>query len=44
VQADAIKDAYAYYVVQVMATSLRKLNRPLGQLVEGQHRPAEQGS
>jgi predicted RNA polymerase sigma factor len=43
VEVDAINDAYADHVVQVMATSLRKLNRLLGQLIEGQHRPAEQG-
>jgi hypothetical protein len=33
VQLDAVNDAYAD-VVQVMAVSLRKLNRLLGQLVE----------
>jgi len=41
VQLDAVNDVYADHVVQVMATSLRKLNRLLGQLVVGggQHRP-----
>jgi Asp-tRNA(Asn)/Glu-tRNA(Gln) amidotransferase A subunit family amidase len=42
VQLDAVNDVYADHVVQVMATSLRRLNRLLGQLVEGQ--PAEQSS
>ena len=39
VRLDAVNDAYADHVVQVMATSLRKLNRLLGQLVEGQTDP-----
>ena len=34
--------AYGSPEVQVMATSFRKLNRLLGQLILGQHRPAEQ--
>ena len=36
VQFDSLNDAYADHVVQVMTVSLRKLNRLLGQLVEGQ--------
>ena len=35
VQLDTVNDAYADHVVQMMAVSLRKLNRLLGQLVEG---------
>jgi hypothetical protein len=35
VQLDTVNDAYADHVVQLMAVSLRKLNRLLGQLVEG---------
>jgi hypothetical protein len=38
VRLDAVNDIYADHVVQVMATSLRRLNRLLGELVEGQHR------
>jgi hypothetical protein len=41
VQLNAVSDVYADHVVQVMATSLRKLNRLLGQLVEGQPRHSE---
>jgi hypothetical protein len=39
VRLDAVNAVYADHVVQVMATSLRKLNRLLGQLVEGELRP-----
>ena len=42
VQLDTVNDAYADHVVQVMAVSLRKLNRLLGQLVEGHAQPSEQ--
>jgi hypothetical protein len=42
VQLDAVQDADADHVVQVMAVSLRKLNRLLGQLVEGHAQPSEQ--
>ena len=42
VRLDAVNDVYADRLVQVMATSLRRLNRLLGQIVEGQHPPAEQ--
>jgi hypothetical protein len=41
VRLDAVNDVYADHLVQVMATSLRKLYRLLGQLVEGQHKSAE---
>ena len=36
VQFNSLNDAYADHLVQVMAVSLRKLNRLLGQLAEGQ--------
>jgi hypothetical protein len=42
VQLDSLNDAYAHHLVQVMAVSLRKLNRLLGQLVEGTSQPSEQ--
>jgi hypothetical protein len=40
VELDDVNDAYADHVVQVMAVSLRKLNRLLGQLVEGHGQPS----
>ena len=39
VRLDAINDDDAAHVVQLMAASLRKLNRLLGQLVEGNTDP-----
>jgi hypothetical protein len=42
VELHVVNDAYADHVVQMMAVSLRKLNRLLGQLVEGQHQPSQQ--
>ena len=41
VQLDTVNDAYADHAVQVMVVSLRKLNRLLGQLVEGYAQPSE---
>ena len=42
VQLDTLSDAYADHVVQMMAVSLRKLNRLLGPLVEGHGQPSEE--
>jgi hypothetical protein len=42
VKLDTVNDAFADHVVQVMAVSLRKLNRLLGSLVEGHTQPSQQ--
>jgi hypothetical protein len=39
-QLDAVNEVYVDQLVPVMATSLRKLNRLLSRVVEGQHRSA----
>jgi hypothetical protein len=41
VRLEVVNDVHADHAVQDMAASLRTLNRPLGQLVEGQHRATE---